>query len=347
VGELDFDELDKAVNNLMGSVKGEDSDVPQPKVLNISSTLQADEKPEYQKLGEVAKTIGGETWDADREKTVVENSDLSALPDKLPIESVDVPVAPPVATQAPKTPAAPRTANGRFMDVVHPSADMRAPSSPTTLEVPARPVKQETPTTLTAPTATKEPGTESSNNEAASMTPFLPDANEKVEKRPLGSVPSPFPDRLEESASDDKSQPIETGPVNSEYSDDNDKKDQDQQILNPSDFNTELSSQEQALQKIESAEVSEYRTAEESLQDVESADTEKQGSFDEKSGGNIKANDATEPAGAIYDVKDYHQPLSHPAKQKSGWGTIIIIILIIAICITLAAGAYFILGPGA
>lgn len=171
--DIDFDELDKAVNSLMGTVPKNEpvDDNPKSKLLNISSTLKPGEKPAYDRLGEVARQIGNETLITDGELTIVEELDpeepakppvaepvVAALPqetsepaasvaplvapDPVPESApavIDTPVAPPVPVATPK-PAAPvvkRPNSGRFMDVVHSSSDMKSPDFPP-LVVPER-----------------------------------------------------------------------------------------------------------------------------------------------------------------------------------------------------------------
>jgi hypothetical protein len=45
--------------------------------------------------------------------------------------------------------------------------------------------------------------------------------------------------------------------------------------------------------------------------------------------------------GAIYDTNSYHQPLSHPAKQKSGWMWVVWILLILVVGAGGGAALYF------
>ena len=104
--------------------------------------------------------------------------------------------------------------------------------------------------------------------------------------------------------------------------------------------------EEQQLLAVESAEVVKNSDIAESVRAVESGDTEKlnHGSIAQQY--QSKPAESPDTAGAIYDVKDYHQALGHPAKQKSGWGVIILILVIIVACAVIGAAAYFILGAG-
>ena len=103
--ELDFDELDKAVSSLMGNVKEKDVDT-RSKTLDVSTTLAPDETPAYSKLEQAAEKIDGETTDIG-EQTVSLSEEKPELTPALPANPVSTPKS------------------GRFMDVVHPSSDMR------------------------------------------------------------------------------------------------------------------------------------------------------------------------------------------------------------------------------
>lgn len=104
--DLDFDELDRAVNSLMTGVskdsfqKTEDSE----KTLDIPPTLGSDEKPSFGKLEEAAIKV---------------TSTSTPAPSPSPVEAVALSQSP-LATRR----------GGRFMDVVHPSSDMKKPTLP-------------------------------------------------------------------------------------------------------------------------------------------------------------------------------------------------------------------------
>lgn len=121
-------------------------------------------------------------------------------PQPAPADTTQPQVAPQVVnnevTAAPEAntvaPAA-RRSTGRFMDMVHPSSNMRNPGSLTS-PVPPRPVQ---PATQPAQESLPSSPTETTSGvttdaQAAPESPFLPDA--KVEKRPLGGAA--FPDEL-------------------------------------------------------------------------------------------------------------------------------------------------------
>lgn len=158
--DIDFDELDRAVNSLMGGVKaGSDTSSSKSlKTLDINTTLKDGEQPAYDKLRRVAEKIGSETIQQPNETTEI-------IPQGAPgpvQEAAPIVPQPPVQSPAPAVePAAapkesviiePRKAmeprqksSGRFMDVMHPSSDMTTQSVGTTTVPPATPIQPVSP----------------------------------------------------------------------------------------------------------------------------------------------------------------------------------------------------------
>lgn len=226
MAELDFDELDKAVNDLMANVdtskRPAGLDDPEDKVVTIAST--------------------------DTTGPAAANEPVAT-----PISGTSAPVADMPAA----APALAVKRRGQFMDMIHPSSDMTTSNRPTSRQgVTIQPVKSDTTTTSTELSMASEPATppESSNtpteevaspsatewpdpidmatedvepstqaaepttpaedpvatpeeqpsgpaseDEAAPLTsPFLTDA--KVEKRPLGGNASPTTELVEKDA---------------------------------------------------------------------------------------------------------------------------------------------------
>ncbi len=169
--DIDFDELDKAVNSLMGGVKRK-TDGAEAKTLTIATTLKEGEQPAYDKIRHAAEKIGSETLLSPTEKTAVlsgtadEDVKVLSLSDK-PLEPivfegantslpslttvVTPPVPPEPATPKPQVVKGP---SGRFMDVMHPSSDMTsAPkNAPVAASPTALPVNQASATSLVVPT---------------------------------------------------------------------------------------------------------------------------------------------------------------------------------------------------
>ncbi len=319
--DIDFDELDKAVNSLMGQV-GNDTPQPRPeqKTLKINSTLQPDERPQYDALGKVAEKIGSETLGTDEgQKTAGKSSsEQPAVPSPTPAPSGEPTVPPATPTR--------RQSSGRFLDVMHPSSDMRTatvvpsrPSMPT-----AVPEVAERPAPAPAPALNPLPPTPISS-------PFLPDA--KVEKRPLGGDASTG----EQVQPDEETVPIvETASINNDEKKVDDGSGDEQRALDASDFDVEAAMQAQKLQSIESVIITDQQ--DESIQAIESSE-----------GAKVPyeaVSEATEGIGntaaGIYDVSAHGKPLMHPAKQKSGWGNVVLIIVIIILAVAVAGAAYFV-----
>lgn len=154
MSDLDFDELDKAVNTLMGDVpKVEPSKADEVKTLHISSTLTDESRPSFAKL----------------------DSELSRV-NNVPSSVADKPA---VAPSAPAPSLATRR-GGRFMDVVHPSSDMKGAVKPVALTSrqgvtiePASPVAAEP--KVDAPTDTaKAIDMTVADNESTTLNPATP-----------------------------------------------------------------------------------------------------------------------------------------------------------------------------
>ncbi len=347
-GEIDFDELDKAVASLMGGATPQRQDEgPKQKTLTISSTLKPGEDPAYAKLDEVAKAIGDEILTTDGERTVDVDEAASSQAPSEPVavrtESPAVasqPIVPPApqapAPTAPAAPAAvqaPRPTTGRFMDVVHPSSVMKSPAA---LDA-TPPIRANT---------GAQPVSAASPEANVPLTPFIPDA--KVEKRPLGgsgAIPSPFEDDKPVAAVTTESQPAETAAepvvqetvtINSEPAE-GAKPIDAQPVLDASTFENTTPAESPEIAAIESTEVSaDAPKTEDNIAAVESGDTEI-----------LKTTPAPpNKEGTIYDVSNQAQPLAHAKKQKSGWGTVVVIVVVIAVAAALAVAASFILGVG-
>lgn len=126
--DLDFDELDKAVNSLMTSVP-KTSPVPDPsdqeKTLDITSTLGEDEPLSFDKLDTATAEAVNEAIPAQEQKDDV-------------VDDIVTSTAASTATPLVSTPPPATRRGGRFMDVVHPSSDMK--NKPT---MPARSVSRQ------------------------------------------------------------------------------------------------------------------------------------------------------------------------------------------------------------
>lgn len=339
--DIDFDELDKAVNSLMGGVKEPEDDMPKAKTLEVKDTLKPGEDPMYDKLGEVARGIGSETLEGEREKTIVEDfspdAETDGLAPKLPVEESDdeqkqeqQPDKEPEQTVEVRPPAARRPTTGsRFMDVVHPALDMKS-TTPSIMPVPSPPIM----TVSRSEELSTDKGDEvAKQQDEPPVTPFLPDANAKVEKRPLGGTdPEPSTEESEQQSGDVFSYSNGVG------------QDDVQKLAEPSNVVPELSEEERALQSIESKPVDESLLDDDAMRHAESGDT---GGIhnDEQRGGHKKDHHdkkATTPA--IYDIENYHQPLKTTPKKKMGALKITgIVLVVIVLSAAVGAGAVYIL----
>lgn len=197
--EFDFDELDKAVNSLMGDVK-------KPTTPVATDSAVVDPEPAVD---------SPQTADQPA-NPVVPPAPVSEVPEPTADVPPEMPALTPLSSPAP----AMRRAGGRFMDVVHPSSDMKTPTrvvapsregvnlqpltsvdssaSPKAMnDVIAPPPKRTEPQ---SPTSVDEPKTVEPEVESLAETeptstpessepwssPFLPDT--QVEKRPLGGL---------------------------------------------------------------------------------------------------------------------------------------------------------------
>lgn len=200
--DIDFDELDKAVNSLMGGVKSK-SDREEAKTLTIATTLKEGEQPAYDKIQHAAERIGSETLTSPTEKTAVlttiaeDQVNVISLPGNLEASSTTplIEPIPPVVNQTPvvetppvvqpsvlQAPAAPKAPSGRFMDVMHPSSDMKTAS---TSQAPAvRPLMttpNNPPTTIPTPSSIVVP------NRQAAVVSVVPPA-ELTQPQPVAEA---------------------------------------------------------------------------------------------------------------------------------------------------------------
>ncbi|MDB5165761.1 MAG: hypothetical protein JWM00_651 [Candidatus Saccharibacteria bacterium] len=372
--EFDFDELDKAVNSLMGDIK----------------------KPED---GSPAQTATPPTDDA---------------------QSVAItPVTPPsVIAELPKTPPAPEPAaspapvatslsppvvrqSGRFMDVVHPSSDMKTapqtstPSregialqpmnvgsrpnmSPASFDVVTqggiRPAQVATPLPVVSETVTETPElpkatepTPASSDAWAS--PFLPDT--QVEKRPLGGsqlgggehgLSEAIAAELSKERTDEDDKPASnepipkpvappTEPLTREINDDkhteptvdsetpakktNDVDPQLNPEVAPAALPAELNSDLVAIESGQAGIAPTIASVDGSTSTSMLASSSIPPQYSEQP----STGDASHTP--IYDNEAVHQPLAHPAKKKKGWLLIVLIVIILLVGSGLGAAAYF------
>ncbi len=344
--DIDFDELDRAVNSLMSGVpKAEPAKEDDVKTLALSAA------------------------------TPVHNDESEQTPPSAsPIQVREAPSAEEqpklTSTPAPSVAAPPAVRRGRFMDMVRPGAPETKSS------VPSRPVPRHsgtiepsagfTPTPASStdhdasssPQAPTQPDISSSsdwpdplasvdfNKTTEAMmdktpltTPFLPDA--KVEKRPLGrssdsgdvSEPDHAPVLGALAASDSA-----MGGKSDEASGDTAMP---QQPL-PAEFSQDVMAIEadtSGMTPEETEPVDEVKASPVRPATPTPAARPVATSIPQQY--KVQPKVADPSPGAIYDTATYHQPLTHPAKKKPGWLWVIAIILILILGAASGAAVYF------
>lgn len=278
------------------------------------------------------------------------------------------------ARSTPLTSPAARRSSGRFMDVFHPSSDMRPDQKPTTT-APVSPDPEPTVEVAPEPADTKEfawpdpldlsddttePAAEvqpepTIKEEPAAVTPldspFLTDA--QVEKRPLGAFSDTTPaldlsDALKEEELgvvpvevEDEVAVEPVAPVEAEVSQTSPVQAEDV---------TDLEVSEEALiGSTETADTSSSAQPEEAPEvpaqsfDIPASTTLATASIPQQ----YKEHpaDDNQPSGAIYDTEAYHQPLAHPQKKSSGWLVVLWVLGLILLGGGIGALLYFFVLP--
>jgi len=301
MSDIDFDELDRAVNGALGS-----NDALTP----IVSTPTVEETPESTEPATINR---------------VERTQLSPVSSQP--TSVTISIAP-----------AARRSSGRFMDMVHPSSDMRSQdrgAAVTAKPVVAPAVKEEsTPEYVESP-AWNEP----------LESPFLPDA--KVEKRPLGggeaiSDKTGITDAFDfEGLLDEPEEELLEAPEPQERL---------EAIASPDPIDfaaaTAINDEREATSfvveepvKEESVDLQQVSVEPEAIveqpQPVEAITEAPQPVLDEPVGPTSitpqykEQPSSNQESGAMYDTESYHQAVTAPVKKKSGWFTVLWIVLLV------------------
>lgn len=347
--DIDFDELDRAVSSVLQTTPSAASPVPTDAVKTPNAT------PSTVELSSPPLSQDAEQSD---DTPVVQ-----------PIDSAYSSVDDSSASLA--SPATKRS--GRFMDVMHPSSDMRtaAVSAPSREGVALSPLSTEADQTPPTIEMIDEVDTSDSLAQAfdsldATMplqSPFLPDA--QVDKRPLGGTPpaadNSFGDLLakeltaeyettsspaaSESTPVDDPMPSEpaTAQTPAELYED------PQEQLPPSPevaaVPEELAGDIVMIESLEAqpASVNTAEAVNTPLAPAESStaplSTPVQGSIPQQYTEQPSTSDQSHTP--IYDTEAVPQPLAHPAKKKSGWLVVVWIFLIVALAVGGVLGLHF------
>lgn len=333
--DIDFDELDKAVNSLMGTAS-EPKEVVSPEPPPSAEPVAKVEAP--------AEVI----------------TPVTSVEPAAPVVSAPASPAPRPAAVAPA-----QRRGGRFMDMVHASSDMkgsRAPQPTSREGVTVMPRAQqevsETPTAPVADAATSTPAPEpkeqawpdpldlaataesdepksevpatSAENISEAVesapavasetplgTPFLSDA--KVEKRPLNpGTPSSPPLQLDEAQAETTEEPVVVT-----------DSDEMPRPFVPAELSSDLVAIESGEPKVETAETQEKPAAATTSVPAEEKTPAGPSSIAQQYREQPSSGDQSHAA--IYDSSQFPAPLSHPAKKKSGWLWVVWVVLLLAL----------------
>lgn len=337
--DLDFDELDKAVNNLMGG-----KDQPQENTTKTSTLVSVSPSP--------SGPSGDHAVSSARNLAAPEPRPLATrrtgrFMDVMHPSSTMKPVAP---VPAPSSEANSSTAlmdednsEKSARDTAPVNNESAAPSIPSAVSPEPKsewpdPVEFAAPSSVNtlAPSihvpADTTPQDRPKDSEP-SYSPFLSDA--KVEKRPLGS-PVPLGGIDDDTTSEDESAQLPA-------------KAKDLEVALPDELHSDLLAIEAGTARHtedESKEIDEVplvepkKTEELSSQPVEAKPDEYTGPTSIPQQYKEESAAANLESGAIYDTDTYHQPLTHPIKKKSGWLVVVWILLILILGAGVGAAFY-------
>jgi hypothetical protein len=375
--ELDFDELDRAVNSLMTGVskapQTPDGDkiktvtipastatpTPQPASTPLSSSPSSI-TPAERPPSSLATRRSGRFMDVVRPTTPAKKptppSPSVSRQGMTVASSENAPETPVVASDtsknaeiAPPVPDAPAAESEKPPMAAQPQASFVHSGTgdwPDPIDVHGfkddqeeKPSKAEV---VTETPAAPKPQDVSLDEQAPLSSPFLPDT--KVEKRPLGGLSTPASDETPKS---------ETPPVpNAVTLEDNlqlpTTPPEKVEAPLPEELQHDLVAIESgnAVPKKEAPEESEAGKAPSTL--LEAPKEEHRDDTPTPTGPvSIPQQYREEPttgdqeSGAIYDTDSYHQPLTHPAKKKSGWLWVVWIVLILVLGAGGGAALYF------
>lgn len=276
--------------------------------------------------------------------------------------STPVPTTPVSEPVKPTVPPAIRRGSGRFMDVVHPSSDMRSsrPARGAFTPPEASPTNELTKPSVAEPNQEEAPLEMTTQDDAFSAvgewskpleSPFLPDA--KVEKRPLGGSAEgeTFASLLEETSKE----PLLEAPDEPRL--------EATTMPDPIDFATQsmnlpFENEDTGEQKpLEEPPVVEENPLGLIEDDMEGKtlptplESPQPASNPEPVGPTSITQQYTEQvsaehsSGAIYDTENYHQPLAHDGKKHSSVWTILGILLLVVLGAGAGVAFYFFVLP--
>lgn len=332
--EFDFDELDRAVNNLMTDVdtskRDEVFDDPAEKTVEIADT-QTQSAP-------VATTpVIAQPLAAKRRGRFMDvvhpSSDMnSSFAPKRTGTPIQPAVSVPSTDEANASPTETSDShvdipqNESTLDTMNDLSNFHEPQESATTGVDELTSESDMASENDVPADSQEfTGSSEQAPDLPQDSPFLADA--KVEKRPLGA-PSDASEEtdglyapLTVESQTDLSQPVDEAPAIESTP----------QELSPEIMNIESSSMTDSEPEEHAASTV---PAEQILAVESTSPTDIVPQYTES------ATHNSEPSGAIYDTAAYHQPLEHVAKKHGGWG-IVLWVLLLLIVGAVAGAAYF------
>lgn len=350
--DIDFDELDRAVSSIMSTKAPANDEQPEKVVADEESSKGlVEESTEEQtiELGNSDTTEAETSYANDTAEVATETPEV--------VSSAEVAETKEDDTEEPTASVVVAKKRGQFMDVMHPSADMRTRPAPvsvarrsTVLKPSAKFEKsfsdsesqvKEAPIDTVArsadwpdsvdlaasdiPEVTAVSDASESENQTPLVSPFLPDA--KPEKRPLGSVVSndvdlpTEPDEIEEAA-DSSFEPEVIEPASIA-------------VPMPEELGSDIMNVESGSMPLAA-----NAAAPSPVQPIEEPDDSSRPSGPSSIPQQYKTSEppvSIEHA-ALYDTSS-QQDVMHPAKKRSGW---LIPLIIIILLILGGAGGYFV-----
>ena len=357
--DLDFDELDRAVNSLIGGDQSQTVEAKEDTGADTTASVSTNpvdnpaptasvpdsSTPSLQPLA--ARRSSGRFMDVvhpssdmrgsfvpprpdSREGTTIQPS--STPPAEEPVMSTSVPDV--NSLPASEEPAIPELVKSDWPDPIDFNKSFSQPAD----EEPAKVDLSETSSLSSNDTTVTE---SDDNNLPPLESPFITDA--KVEKRPLGAFADATPAPVEPATPSETpaSEPDIDLSTNAEDNPNN-------ETPMPAELQNDLLS-------IESSEdTAEVVTPETSMpagptpvvtQSTQTSSTEMTAPVAITQQYVEQPNTGDKPAGSIFDVDNYHKPIAHPKKKKSGWMMIVWIVLLIIFGIGAGAAFYFYVLP--
>ena len=364
--DLDFDELDRAINSVMKEPAPESptekppaeapvapaqpAPEPTPPKSDAATSRKAgrymDMKPTANQAGATPtlrthganSLVGNTQTDTEAAPTPAASPKASLFHDVAPPKATPSPTSDSAAEAAPAPQEAP--APSQPETAVVPSdiqAQLEAalgehhddtPSAPEAEPAP-EPVQSEPLQEVEAPETSKEEAEQPAEPETTPepISPFIPDA--KVEKRPLGA---PATEKADAPAEAPVTEQGESVPVETAAEDTN------QPTPTPPEFHEDLlaveadTPEQPATPPPVAAQPEPVETPELTIATPVGAPSISQ-QYTEKT------NTGDQSHTPIYDTNV--QPLAHPTKKKSGWGGVLLIVAIVVLCAGAAAALYF------